>query len=164
MLRRCVGDVNFARPWSDYRDGFGTLDGDFWQGLERLHKLTRNGKWDLRVDMKFRGKNYYGHYRSFKIDSEAQFYTLHVGVLTGNVGNALRNHNGRRFYTYDKPTSTYCSKNYSGGWWFNNCFHAYLTGEWGSKEWCRGIYWASLTNAWQSLDFVEMKIRKSNYA
>ncbi|XP_059139215.1 angiopoietin-related protein 2-like isoform X2 [Physella acuta] len=160
MLRRCVGDVNFARPWSDYRDGFGTLDGDFWQGLEQVHQLTRNGKWELRVDMKFGGKNYYANYKSFKLDSEAQFYTLHVGQFSGNVGDDLHYHNGMKFYTTDRPTTTYCTKDYSGGWWYNLCYRTYLTGEWGSKEWAKGIHWDQLSTGNKNLDSAEMKFRK----
>ena len=42
MQRRFDGSVNFSRTWDEYRDGFGTLDGEFWLGNKYLHELTGN--------------------------------------------------------------------------------------------------------------------------
>ncbi|XP_059139197.1 fibrinogen C domain-containing protein 1-like [Physella acuta] len=159
IMRRCVGEVNFARPWSDYRDGFGTYEGDFWQGLEQIHQLTYNGGWELRVDMKFEGRDYYANYKSFKIDSEDNFYKLHVGDFSGNVGDDLSYQNGMNFSTTDSSSATSCTMFYRGGWWYNYCHHTYLTGEWGSKSWAEGIHWDSLSTSDKNLDSAEMKIR-----
>ena len=30
--RRFNGDVDFNRNWTEYKQGFGDLDGDFWLG------------------------------------------------------------------------------------------------------------------------------------
>ena len=30
--RRFSGDVDFSRNWTEYKQGFGDLDGDFWLG------------------------------------------------------------------------------------------------------------------------------------
>ncbi|XP_061875773.1 microfibril-associated glycoprotein 4-like [Colius striatus] len=38
--RRFNGSVSFFRGWSDYRDGFGRADGEYWLGLQWLHLLT----------------------------------------------------------------------------------------------------------------------------
>ena len=38
--RRAAGDVDFYRDWTAYRDGFGSLTGDFWLGNEAIHTLT----------------------------------------------------------------------------------------------------------------------------
>ncbi|XP_059163342.1 ficolin-3-like [Physella acuta] len=160
LMRRSKGDVFFARPWTDYRYGFGTFCGDFWLGLEEIHQLMLLGRWELRVDIKFKGKDYYAHYNLFEVESEAQFYKLHVGGFSGNVGDCLSFHDGMRFYTSDKPTSNDCSGKFSGGWWYQQCHRAYLTGIWGSREYAKGIYWNSLSPGHESLDSVEMKIRK----
>lgn len=42
---------NFYRGWTDYRQGFGRLQGEMWLGLEALHQLTNSGNYELRVDM-----------------------------------------------------------------------------------------------------------------
>ncbi|XP_059149628.1 angiopoietin-related protein 2-like isoform X2 [Physella acuta] len=160
IVRRSIGDVVFSRGWAEYKYGFGTYYGDYWMGLQQVHQLTMNGKWELRVDMKFEGRDYYANYKSFKIDCEDNFYTLHVGEFSGNVRDELSYHNGMQFYTSDRPTTTYCTKDYSGGWWYNLCHHAYLTGEWGSKKWGNGIHWDQLSSGKKNLDSAEMKIRK----
>ncbi|GFN80265.1 ficolin-1-like, partial [Plakobranchus ocellatus] len=38
--RRTTGDVDFFRDWTSYREGFGSLTGDFWMGNEALYNLT----------------------------------------------------------------------------------------------------------------------------
>ena len=30
--------------WTDYKEGFGDLSGEFWLGLSKVHRLTSNGK------------------------------------------------------------------------------------------------------------------------
>ncbi|XP_071795596.1 uncharacterized protein [Asterias amurensis] len=50
--RRYNGSVNFNRSWADYKDGFGSMDGEFWLGNEILHKLTdAEGNWTIRLDL-----------------------------------------------------------------------------------------------------------------
>ena len=38
--RRRDGDVSFYQDWDSYKNGFGDFSGDFWFGLEYVHKLT----------------------------------------------------------------------------------------------------------------------------
>lgn len=33
IFRRIKGDVLFNNIWTSYENGFGNLDGDFWQGI-----------------------------------------------------------------------------------------------------------------------------------
>ncbi|XP_071803933.1 uncharacterized protein [Asterias amurensis] len=52
IQRRYDGSVNFKRSLADYKDGFGSMDGEFWLGNEILHKLTdAEGNWTIRVDL-----------------------------------------------------------------------------------------------------------------
>ena len=44
------GTVNFTRNWTDYENGFGDLEGEFWYGLRNIHLLTTRDDVELRID------------------------------------------------------------------------------------------------------------------
>ena len=49
--RRLDGSVDFYRLWNDYKHGFGDLCGEFWLGLDKIHRLTSGVNNVLRVDL-----------------------------------------------------------------------------------------------------------------
>ncbi|XP_059169748.1 ficolin-1-like [Physella acuta] len=160
IQRRISFDVDFNKRWLHYRNGFGSSAGDFWLGLKHMHNLTKNGTWELRIDMRYKNVNYYAQYRSFKIGSESEYFPLRVSGFSGNVKDELKRHNGYRFYTIDYPGTTQCAAKYLAGWWFHNCHDVFLNGEQPRRKWARGIHWYSLTDDNSNLQSVEMKIRK----
>lgn len=45
---------------------------------------------------------------------------------------------GMQFTTFDVDNDNFpinCAATFSGGWWFNGCHGAYLTGPWQSRAW-----------------------------
>ena len=38
--KRLDGSVDFFRNWESYKNGFGDLNGEFWLGNDKLHRLT----------------------------------------------------------------------------------------------------------------------------
>lgn len=164
--RRKDGKVNFYRRWDHYVDGFGNKNLEFWLGLELLHKLTKNGTWEMRVDLiTFDDVRYYAKYRTFKIGSRSDNYRLHVSGFSGNTSNSIEfEHNRKQFSTYDGDHDTNrranCARNMYGGWWFNDCTdtRSNLNGLYGRK----GSTGASWFNAgrWVYLKYTEMKIRR----
>jgi len=44
LQRRVGGSVNFERTWSEYVNGFGDWNNEFWLGLEKIHYLTLSSK------------------------------------------------------------------------------------------------------------------------
>ena len=82
--KRLDGSVDFYRGWAEYKRGFGSLTGEFWLGLDEIHRLTSSGSYNLRVDLEdFAGKTCYAEYVSFKVASEGEKYQLSVGRYSG---------------------------------------------------------------------------------
>ncbi|KAK3793021.1 hypothetical protein RRG08_060534 [Elysia crispata] len=67
---RTKGDVFFNRDWASYKEGFGKPDGDFWFGNEAVHILTYQLH-ELRIEIRSKGKDYFGQYKSFKLESKS---------------------------------------------------------------------------------------------
>ena len=82
--KRLDGSVDFYRGWTEYKRGFGPLTGEFWLGLDKIHRLTSSGSYKLRVDLEdFAENTYYAEYDLFKAASEGEKYKLSVGSYTG---------------------------------------------------------------------------------
>ena len=82
--KRLDGSVDFYRGWDEYKHGFGNLAGEFWLGLDNIHRLSSNGSYKLRVDLEdFTGHTYYAEYDLFKIASEGEKYQLSLGSYSG---------------------------------------------------------------------------------
>ena len=82
--RRQNASVNFYRGWKDYKNGFGNLNGNFWLGLDKIHRLTKSGQNVLRVDlMSWTSKRAYAKYGSFSVASESDVYKLNLGSFSG---------------------------------------------------------------------------------
>ena len=43
--------MNFYRGWSDYEEGFGDLEGEFWYGLKNIHCLTNRESVELKFNL-----------------------------------------------------------------------------------------------------------------
>ena len=90
--KRLDGSVNFYRGWNDYKKGFGNLNGEFWLGLDKIHRLTKT-KSKLRVDLEdFNGNTAYAEYSYFAITDERSKYKLSLGTYSGNcITNLIKN-------------------------------------------------------------------------
>ena len=135
--RRFDGSVDFNRAWVDYKNGFGNLNGEHWLGLEKLHMLTTNGNWKLRVDLEdFYNDTGDAEYSSFTIADESTNYILSIGECDSScsVSDALDYHKNMAFTTYDQDhdinVDENCAVRFQGGWWFGDdiCHHANLNG------------------------------------
>ena len=82
--KRLDGSVDFYLDWAEYKRGFGNLTGEFWLGLDRIHRLSNIRSYKLRVDLEdFTGNTYYAEYDLFKIASEGEKYKLSLGSYSG---------------------------------------------------------------------------------
>ena len=88
VQKRLDGSVDFHRNWSDYKNGFGELNGEFWLGLEKIHRLTKSPS-KLRVDLEdFDGKTAYAEYYMFVVATESKKYQLSVRNYSGKLFEA----------------------------------------------------------------------------
>jgi len=165
--RRMDGSVDFYRVWADYKRGFGNLSGEFWLGLDKIHRLTNSRGYKLRVDLEdLAGNTVYAEYDSFGVGSEGAKYQLSIGSYSGTAGDSLDYHNGYPFTTKDQDNDSHsgnCAMQYKGAWWYRHCHTSNLNGIYhnGSYTGGDGLRW----NSWKSdsAKRAEMKIRPVNY-
>ena len=161
IQRRSTGNVDFNRKWYDYKNGFGSFYDDFWLGNEKIHTITKNGTYELEINLRYKEKTGYAHYADFSVGDEGTNYTLSIGSFYGSAGDSLSYHNGRKFSTVDRgndASNANCAVKHGGGWWFGGCDHSNLNGNWGLKE-DFGVEWAKFAGA-DSVSYSEMKIRR----
>ena len=163
--RRQDGSVDFYRNWTDYEDGFGNLTGEFWLGLGKINRLTKEQSNTLRVDLgDFDGNTSYAQYTTFSVGNSTTEYTLTVGGYSGTAGDSLAYHNGMKFSTIDTDNDNHSGNcafdDYYGGWWYNACAHSNLNGQYFNPS--VGIYWYHWKGYGYSLKFTAMKTRRNN--
>lgn len=79
--KRLDGSVDFYRGWTDYKNGFGDLKGEFWLGLDKLNRLTVARRYRLHVDLQeTNGNTAYAEYDYFAVSSEKSNYQLSLGT------------------------------------------------------------------------------------
>ena len=146
---------DWSLSWYHYKAGFGSIDADFWLGLEKVHLLTNCQPYRLRVEVQQASTLWFSaEYWSFKIGDELNDkYRLEVSGYSGDAGDALQYegewngnnkfgyyyHNGIKFTTYDldndHSSRENCAPTRGGGWWYNRCFWACLTCNSDNSEW-----------------------------
>ncbi|KAJ8011958.1 hypothetical protein DPEC_G00063720 [Dallia pectoralis] len=164
--RRQNGLTDFSRKWSDYRVGFGNLEDEFWLGLDNIQKLSAQGRYELRIDLKDGQESVYANYDKFAIGDARNLYKLRIGEYNGTAGDSLSYHQGRPFSTKDRDNDiavTNCAMSYKGAWWYKNCHRANLNGKYGESRHSQGINWYHWKGHEFSIPFVEMKMRPFNY-
>jgi len=64
IIHQHLGDnFDWKLPWDDYKAGFGSIDANFWLGLEKVHLLTTYQVYRLRVEVQQRSTNESLHLR-----------------------------------------------------------------------------------------------------
>ncbi|CAH3104297.1 unnamed protein product [Pocillopora meandrina] len=141
--KRQDGSVDFYRGWIDYKNGFGNLNGEFWLGLDKIHRLTKT-KNKLRVDlMDTTGSTAYAEYNMFSVSSERTKYKLSLGTYSGR----------RRIN---------CAMTYKGAWWYKYCHRSNLNGLYHHgkhSSYADGVHWYHWKGYNYSVKRAEMKIR-----
>jgi len=80
-------------PWSSYVAGFGSIDSNFWLGLENLYRLTSANSYRLRVEVcEVDTEGWYSaEYSTFTISDAADEYRQVMCVNNNNNNNNNNN-------------------------------------------------------------------------
>uniref|UniRef100_A0A8C3UYS5 Angiopoietin like 4 n=1 Tax=Catharus ustulatus TaxID=91951 RepID=A0A8C3UYS5_CATUS len=170
IQRRMDGSVDFDQLWDAYKNGFGDLRGDFWLGLEKIHRLVQEGKYNLMIELEDWEGNSQVVQFVFSLGGENTAYTLNLlGPLSGELENAIGEFRQLPFSTRDRDhdlkADTNCAKHLSGGWWFSTCGHANLNGKYFRSiprqrhERKQGIFWKTWKGRYYPLKSTIMKIQ-----
>ncbi|XP_045419795.1 tenascin isoform X2 [Lemur catta] len=166
FLRRKNGREDFYRNWKAYVAGFGDRREEFWLGLDNLSKITAQGQYELRVDLRDHGETAFAVYDRFSVGDAKTRYKLKVEGYSGTAGDSMAYHNGRSFSTFDKDTDsaiTNCALSYKGAFWYRNCHRVNLMGRYGDNNHSQGVNWFHWKGHEYSIQFAEMKLRPSNF-
>ncbi|KAK9539020.1 hypothetical protein VZT92_004154 [Zoarces viviparus] len=136
IQRRQDGSVDFDQQWHAYEKGFGSLNGEFWLGLEKVHSIAKDGGYILNimladwsgdsasVRLPFQLGGQETKY-SLKIEKQGAFSPLESSLVTdATTGLPFSTHDQDN----DQKNDTNCAKHLSGGWWFSNCGRSNLNG------------------------------------
>ena len=168
--RRMDGTEDFYRGWDDYVKGFGDLNGEFWLGLNKIHRLTQAANTTLRVDLAdFEGQTRYAKYTTFQVLDSSRKYQLNIGGYSGNAGDSMTSSshslNGMKFTTKDQDNDSYsnnCAVQFQGAWWYFRCHYSNLNGLYLSgahTTFADGVNWKAWKGYNYSLKISEMKLK-----
>ncbi|XP_008330923.1 angiopoietin-related protein 5 isoform X2 [Cynoglossus semilaevis] len=189
MQRRNDGLTDFKRSWSDYVDGFGNLAGEHWLGLKKVFHIVNQKDTRFQLHIALTSHNditAYASYDDFHLDSETDFFSIHLGRYAGSAGDAFRGYEQEQnqdtapfsasdvdndgcnpFCTIENRTVESCSSQYNHtGWWFNQCGLANLNGSPDNVEQSHGHWTNILWDTWRqngvphTIKSVTMKIRR----
>uniref|UniRef100_K1PUF7 Tenascin n=1 Tax=Magallana gigas TaxID=29159 RepID=K1PUF7_MAGGI len=170
IQRRINGLVEFYRNWTEYKNGFGFADHEYWIGNDMLYRMSSVQPQELRVDMeRFNGEKVYAVYSNFSVGDEASKYKLGVNGYSGNAGDSLNYHNSMKFSTPDQDNDEWgdgsCVIQHRSAGWFNICFYANPNGQYTDSEKIGNssnvdyIAWYHWKNMYISLKSIQLMIR-----
>jgi len=137
LRRKEVGNPRdfFAKSFTEYREGF-KHNGESWIGLEKLHRLTSEHSYGLKIIMTdFDKKKYVAFYNQFKVGAGEGYQLTVKGFQssTSSLYNGMKHNHGMKFTTRDNDQDGWlrgnCARSYGGGgWWYANCGNVRPTG------------------------------------
>jgi len=152
----------FHRSWSEFKEGFGSRDGNFWLGNDEIHRLTKDGGYKLKIDLqqKLSEKWFSVEYDKFVVGDEASNYVLQLGEFSGNISDMFSYSSGYMFSTYDRNNQPWNNPRYSNscaiasqsGWWVRPCWYTFLNGI------ARYFYWIGLPGGQRYLKTSRMSL------
>ncbi|XP_039474571.1 angiopoietin-related protein 5 isoform X2 [Oreochromis aureus] len=186
MQRRSDGLTDFKRSWDGYVDGFGHLAGEHWLGLRKVFHIVnqKDTRFQLHIALVSHDDvTSYASYDDFRLDSETQFFSIHLGRYAGDAfrgydqeqnqdtapfsASDVDNDGCNPFCSIGNCTVESCSIHHNHtGWWFNQCGLANLNGSPEDTERNQGQRTHIVWDTWRhngvpyTIKSVTMKIRR----
>ncbi|KAI1232057.1 Tenascin [Lamprotornis superbus] len=155
FLRRQNGKQDFYKNWNTYVAGFGDPKDEFWIGLENLHKITSQGQYELRVDLRDKGDTAHAVYERFSVGDAKSRYRLRVDGYSGTAEQQVP----LLCEVFENQTYQYilwfC---FISSRHFGAIFYGLLMA--GLKQ---GVNWFHWKGHEYSIEFAEMKLRPSSF-
>uniref|UniRef100_A0A8I3ND27 Angiopoietin like 4 n=2 Tax=Canis lupus familiaris TaxID=9615 RepID=A0A8I3ND27_CANLF len=172
IQRRQDGSVDFNQPWEAYKAGFGDPHGEFWLGLEKVHRILGDRGSRLAVQL----QDWEGNAESLQfpvhLGGEDTAYSLQLTAPVANeLGATTVAPSGLSlpFSTWDQDHDLRgdknCAKSLSGGWWFGTCGHSNLNGQYfrsiphQRQQRKKGIFWKTWRGRYYPLQATTMLIQ-----
>ncbi|XP_007460686.1 PREDICTED: angiopoietin-related protein 4 isoform X3 [Lipotes vexillifer] len=172
IQRRQDGSVDFNQPWDAYKDGFGDPQGEFWLGLEKVHRIMGERGSRLAVQL----QDWEGNAESLQfpvhLGGEDTAYSLQLTApVASKLGATAFSPRGLSlpFSTWDQDHDLRgdknCAKSLSGGWWFGTCGHSNLNGQYfhsiprQRQQLKKGIFWKTWRGRYYPLQATAMLIQ-----
>ncbi|XP_019953829.2 angiopoietin-related protein 4-like [Paralichthys olivaceus] len=135
IQKRQDGSQNFNQLWESYKRGFGSLNGEFWLGLENIHSLSTQGQYVLQVELSGRAGEQQTTRYQFNLDGEEKKFAVHLEQEASPGAQEeifTTGASGVSFSTADRDNDlsedVNCAELLSGGWWFSGCGESNLNG------------------------------------
>ncbi|XP_053381564.1 microfibril-associated glycoprotein 4-like isoform X1 [Mercenaria mercenaria] len=136
---RFDGSTDFNRSFSEYENGFGAVNGEYWLGLKYIQELADKGTNEIRLEVTSKqDEDYFENYKDFKLLNGSD-YVLSINPDTAESYPVLTNGflafaylKGYPFSTFDRDMDAWkdnCARLERGGWWYRDCGSMNLNGE-----------------------------------
>ncbi|XP_029308901.1 LOW QUALITY PROTEIN: angiopoietin-related protein 4 [Cottoperca gobio] len=173
IQRRQDGSVDFDQQWQAYEKGFGSLNGEFWLGLEKIHSIAKDGGYILNIKLCDWSRDSADMRLPFHLGGEETKYLLTTwkaeafSPLESSLGTDATA--ACPFSTSDQDNDQKndinCAKHLSGGWWFSNCGRSNLNGRYFQSpppkqrhQRKQSIFWKTFRGRYYPLKSSSMRI------
>jgi len=184
IQRRMNGNINFERGWDDYVRGFGSLNGEYWIGLQNIYHLTLQLKKkveetyyvkspQMRIDLEdWDGIKAFVEHKQFVILSRDGNYAISVNYPmygTAVLGERSTPLSQVAFSTFDADHDLSLgnvAQEYRSGWWFYVFPAGSLNGPYPqrgevmSASNIRWRYWSTINPNNTALRLTSMKLQE----
>jgi len=184
IQRRMNGKINFERGWDDYVRGFGSLDGEYWIGLQNIYHLTLQLKKkieetyyvkspQMRIDLEdWDGIKAFVEHKQFVLLSKDRNYAISINYPmygTAVLGGRSTPLSRIAFSTFDADHDRSIANvalEYRSGWWFTLFPKSSLNGPYPQRGEVMSVsnirwrYWSTINPNNTALRLTSMKLQE----